>query len=154
MVQPARGNTGVGGTLTVPGRVTHGHGAISHYYSGISLALERLAPIMTYADTSRNLRWQQTMAGYATKLTMWKMEAKSSPGLQFYAYMQPGKFFMVVRHSMETIYSTTTDIAMLHGKVVLFTGDRKGTRKCGLIVLPPQSTLSGRNARSLMKKKN
>ncbi len=101
VVQPARGNTGVGGTPTVPGRVTHGHGAISHYYSGISLALERLAPIMTNADTSRNLRWKQTMAGDATKLTMWKMEAKSSPGLQFYAYMQPGKFFMVVRHSME-----------------------------------------------------
>jgi hypothetical protein len=61
---------------------------------------------------------------------------------------------VVDRHSMETIYSTTADIATLHWKVVLFTGDRKGTRKCGLFVLPPQSTLSGRNARSLMKKKN
>ena len=41
---------------------------------------------------------------------------------------------------MSTIYSTTTDIATLHGKIMLFMGDRKGTRKCVLIVLPPQST--------------
>ena len=135
-VQPG-GNTGVGGTPTVPGRVTHG--AISHKYSGITMALKRLAPTMTDADTSRNLRWQQAVAGDAAKLTMWKMEATSSPDLQFYAYMQPGESFMVVGHSMATIYSTMTDIATLHGKVVLFTGDRKGTHECVPIVLPPQS---------------
>jgi hypothetical protein len=54
--------------------------------------------------------------------------------------MQPGEAFMVVGHSMSTIYSTTTDISTLHGKVVLFTGDRKGTRECVPIILPPLST--------------
>jgi len=112
----------------------------SQEYSGISTALERLAPIITDADTSRNLCWQQSVEGDATKLALWKIEATSSPGLQFYAYMQPGEAFMVVEHSMSTIYSTTTDIATLHGKVVLFTGDHKGTRKCVPIILPPLSS--------------
>jgi hypothetical protein len=40
---------------------------------------------------------------------------------------------------MSTIYSTTTDIATLHGNVVHFTGDCKGTRECVPIVLSPQS---------------
>jgi len=53
--------------------------------------------------------------------------------------MQPGEAFMVLGHSMSTIYSTTADISTLHGKIVLFTGDRKGTRECILIILPPQS---------------
>jgi hypothetical protein len=104
------------------------------------MALERLAPIITDADTSRNLRWQQSVTGDATKLALWKIEATSSIGLQFYAYMQPGEAFMVVGHSMSTIYSTTTDIATLHGKVVLFTGDCKRTRECIPIILPPQSS--------------
>jgi len=111
----------------------------SHEYSGITVALERLAPIITDADTSRNLRWQHDVAGDPTKLLVWKIEATSSHGLQFYAYMQPGEAFMVVGHSMSTIYSTTTDITTLHGKVVLFMGDRKGTRECVPIILPPQS---------------
>jgi hypothetical protein len=59
--------------------------------------------------------------------------------LQFHAYVQPGEAFMVVGHSMSTIYSTTTDITTLHGKVVLFMGDCKGTRECEPIILPPQS---------------
>ena len=37
-------------------------------------------------------------------------------------------------------YSTTTDITTLHGKVVLFMGDHKGTRECVPIILPPIST--------------
>ncbi len=45
----------------------------------------------------------------------------------------------MVGHSMATIYSTTTDIASFHGKVVLFTGDRMGTHKCLPVILPPQS---------------
>jgi hypothetical protein len=40
---------------------------------------------------------------------------------------------------MATIYSTTTDIASFHGKVVLFTGDRTGTCECIPVILPPQS---------------
>ncbi len=88
------------------------------------MALERLAPLMTDADTSRNLCWQHDAAEDPTKLLVWKIEATSSLGLQFYAYMQPGEAFMVVGHSMSTIYSTTTDITTLHGKVVLFMGDR------------------------------
>jgi len=80
----------------------------SQDYSVIAWALERLAPIMTDADMSRNLQWQQAVQGDNTKLAMWKIEATSSPGLQFYAYMQPGEAFMVLGHSMSTIYSTTT----------------------------------------------
>ena len=53
--------------------------------------------------------------------------------------MQPGEAFLVVGHSMSTIYSTATDIASFHGKIVLFTGDRKGTRECVPVVMPPQS---------------
>jgi hypothetical protein len=40
---------------------------------------------------------------------------------------------------MATIYSTTTDIASFHGKVVLFTGNCKGTCNCNPVILPPQS---------------
>jgi hypothetical protein len=54
--------------------------------------------------------------------------------------MQPGEAFSVVGHSMAIIYSTTTDIATFHGKVVLFTGDRKETRNCVPVILLPQST--------------
>jgi hypothetical protein len=75
----------------------------------------------------------------ATKLTTWKLEAIASPGLQFYAYMQPGEAFMVVRHSMSTIYSMTMDISAFHGKVVLFMGDHKRTQECIPIILPTQS---------------
>ena len=137
-VQPP-GGTNVGGMpQNLTGRVAQGTN--SQDYSGISRALERLAPIMTDADTSRNLQWQQAVQGDNAKIAMWKIEATSSPGLQFYAYMQPGEAFMVLGHSMSTIYSTTTDISTLHGKIVLFTGDRKGTRECAPIILPPQST--------------
>ena len=74
----------------------------SQEYSGISTALEHLAPIITDADTSRNLRWQQSVEGDATRIALWKLEATSLPGLQFYAYMQPGEAFMVVGHSMSS----------------------------------------------------
>ncbi len=43
----------------------------------------------------------------------------------------------MVGHTMSTIYSTTTDVAVYHGKVVLFTGDQTGTRECVLVILPP-----------------
>jgi len=131
-VQPP-GGTNVGGMpQNLTGRAAHVTNLQD--YSGISRALERLAPIMTDADTSRNLRWQHA------KIATWKIEATSSPGLQFYACMQPGKAFMVLGHSMSTIYSTTTDISTLHGEIVLFPGDRKGTHECvPIIFLPPQS---------------
>jgi hypothetical protein len=70
---------------------------------------------MTDTETSRNLCWQWEVDGDATKLTTWKLEATASPGLQFYAYMQPGEAFMVVGHSMFTIYYILTDIATFHG---------------------------------------
>ena len=65
------------------------------------------------------------------------MEASALPGLQFFVYMQPSEAFLVVGHTLSTIYSTTTDIANYHGKVVLFTGDRTATHKCVPVVLPP-----------------
>jgi hypothetical protein len=37
---------------------------------------------------------------------------------------------------MSTIYSTTTDVESLHGKIVLFTGNHRGSRECIPIVLP------------------
>ncbi len=52
----------------------------SQEYSGIAMALERLAPVMKDlapvmkdADTSRNLRWQQEVDRDANKLTFWKL---------------------------------------------------------------------------------
>ena len=125
-VQPG-GNNGAGVSQAVTGRVAQG--TTSQEYLGISMALERLAQIITDADTSRNLCWLKAVAGDATKLALWKIEATSSPGLQFYAYMQPGEAFMVAGYSMSTIYSTMTDIATFPGKVVLFTGYCKRTRE-------------------------
>jgi hypothetical protein len=115
-------------------------GPPSQEYLEISKALKRLAPVMTDADISKNLCWQWEVDRDANKLTTWKLKATASPGLQLYAYMQPGEAFMGVGHSMSTIYSMTTDIAMFHGKVVLFAGDCKGTRECIPVIPPPQST--------------
>jgi hypothetical protein len=103
------------------------------------MALKRLALVTVDADTARNLRWQQEVGRDVTKLTTWKLKATASPGLQFFAYMQPGEAFLVVGHSMATIYSMATNIPSFHGKVVLFMGDCKGTCKCVPVILPPQS---------------
>jgi hypothetical protein len=94
---------------------------------------------MTDADTSRSLCWQKDINGEDTKLAAWKFKATSNPCLQFYAYMQQGEAFMVVGHSLSTIYSTTTDVASLHRKVVLFTGDHTGVRDCIPVILSPQT---------------
>ncbi len=102
------------------------------------MALDCLGPVMADAVTARNLRWQREVGDF-TKLTTWMLKATASPGLQFYAYMQPGEAFLVVGHSMATIYSTTKDIASFHRKVVLFMGDHKETHNCVLVILPPQS---------------
>jgi hypothetical protein len=56
--------------------------------------------------------------------------------------MQPGEAFMVVKLTMTTIYSTTTDVTTYHGKVGLFTGDRTGTRECVPVILPPLLALA------------
>jgi hypothetical protein len=45
------------------------------------MALEPLAPVMTDADTSRNLRWQWEVDSKANKLTNLRREATASPGL-------------------------------------------------------------------------
>ncbi len=60
----------------------------------------------------------------------------SAPRPPIFAYMQPGEAFMVVGHTLSTIYSSTTDVATYHGKIVLFTGDWTGTRECVPILLP------------------
>jgi hypothetical protein len=113
------------------------------------MALDRLALVMTDGDTSRNLGWQWEVDGDAIKLITWKLAATASSGLQFYTYMQSGEPFMVVGHSMSTIYSTMTDIATFHGKVVLFMGDSKRTWDCIPVILPPQSTFKWRSVLSL-----
>ena len=94
---------------------------------------------MTDNDTARNLRWQRDTNGEAAKLATWKLEATALPSLQFFAFMQPGEAYIVLGHSLSTIYSTATDIASFHGKIVLFTGDRKRTWECVPMMLPPQS---------------
>ena len=66
---------------------------------------------MTNVDTSRSLQWQCNVNRDTPKLAAWKVEATAIPGLQFYAYMQPGEAFLVVGHTLSTIYSTTTDVA-------------------------------------------
>ncbi|KAL3779917.1 hypothetical protein ACHAW5_009799, partial [Stephanodiscus triporus] len=82
-----------GGTGTGRAHTPAGAGPINTHpqeYSGIASVLERLAPLLTDADTARNLRWQRDVDGDKKKLAIWKMEATGSSGLQFYAYMQPG----------------------------------------------------------------
>jgi hypothetical protein len=138
-VKPPGGHGGARAGLAQAAAGMGAQGPPSQEYLGIAIALNCLAPVMTDADTSRNLHWQWEVDRDANKLTTWKLKATASPGLQFYAYMQPGEAFMVGGHSMSTIYSTTTDIATFHGKVVLFMGDCKGNRKCVLVILPPQS---------------
>jgi hypothetical protein len=59
---------------------------------------------------------------------------------------------MVVGHSMSTIYSTMMDIATFHGKVVLFTPDHKGTRKCIPVILLPQSVFEWKKCWVIDKK--
>jgi hypothetical protein len=97
---------------------------------------------MTDADTARNLRWQREVDGDKNKLAAWKLEATGSAGLQFYAYMQPGEAFLVLGHSLSSIYSTTMDVASYHGKIVLFIGDRTYTRECVRVILPSPAALS------------
>jgi hypothetical protein len=121
-------------------------------YLGISLALDRLSQTMTDVDTARNLCWQKDVSGDVNELAAWRVEATSNPVLQFYAYMQPGEAFMVVGHSMSTIYSTTTDVASLHRKVVLFTGDCKGGRKCIPVILPPQAAFTWTTCKAINNK--
>jgi hypothetical protein len=140
-VQPSDGHGGAGAGLSQAAAGTGAQGPPSQEYLGIAMALKCLASVMADADTTRNLEWQWEEGGGITKLTMWKLEATASPSLQVFAYMQPGKAFLVVGHSMGTIYSTTTNIASFHGKVVLFTGDSMGTRGCVPVILPPQSAL-------------
>ncbi len=136
-MQPPGGQCGAGAGLPQPTAGVINNGTPPNEYSAIASALERLAPVMTDADTARSLRWQREVEGDANRLASWKIEATAVPGLQFYAYLQPGEAFLVVGHTMSTIYSTTTDVAAHHGKVVLFTGDRTGTRECVPVILPP-----------------
>ncbi len=136
-VQPPGGQGGAGAGLPQPPVGIGTNENPPQDYSGVLSALEHLAPITTDADTARSLRWQREVDGDATKLASWKIEAKAVPVLQFFAYMQPGEAFMVVGHTMSTIYSTTMDVATYHGKVVLFMGDWTGTRKCVPVILPP-----------------
>ncbi len=85
---------------------------------------------MTNADTSRSLCWQRNVNEDAIKLDAKKVEATALPGLQFFPYMQSGEAFLVVGHTLSTIYPATIDVATYHGKVVLFTGDWTGTHEC------------------------
>lgn len=126
-------NVAGGGAIAATGNNPPGE------YSGINTALARLSYAMTDTDTARNLKWQAATNGDNAKIDVWKCEAASLPGLQFYAYMQPGDPFLVMGHSLSIIYSTATDVASYHGKMTVFTGDRKATRECVPVFLPPTS---------------
>jgi hypothetical protein len=121
-------------------------------YSGISSALKQLAHIITDANTAHNLRWQQDIDGDNQKINVWKVEVAALPRLQFYAYMQPGDPFLVVGHSLSIIYSTATDVASFHGKMVLFTGDRKVTCDCAPVFLPAQSAFKWKTCTAIDNK--
>jgi len=43
---------------------------------------------------------------------------------------------------LSTIYSTTTDVASYHGKIILFIGDRTYKRECLPVILPSPAALS------------
>ncbi len=134
-----------GGARTGRAHTPAGSGPINtppQEYSGIASTLEHLAPLLSDADTARNLRWQREVDGDKTKVAIWKLEATGASGVQFYAYMQPGEAFLVIGHSLSTIYSTITDIASYHGKMVLFIGDRTSTRECTPVVLPSLSAFA------------
>jgi hypothetical protein len=107
---------------------------------------------MNDADTSCSLRWQLDVDGDSTKINVFKLEAASVPGLQFFAYMLPGDTFLVVGHSMSIIYATSTDIATFHGKMALFTGDRTGHRECMPVFLPPSSAFEWKTCKAVADK--
>ena len=50
---------------------------------------------------------------------------------------------------MSTIYSTTTDVESLHGKIILFTGNRRGSRECIPIVLPKISAFQWKKCKAI-----
>ena len=141
-VQPAAGIGTPGGGTAPPPTGTGPTGTPPQDFSGIASALQRLAPLMTDADTARNLRWQREVDGDKNNIAAWKHEATGSAGLQFYAYMQPGEAFLVLGHSLSCINSTTMDIASFHGKVILFIGDRTHTRECVPVILPSPAAFS------------
>ena len=89
-VQPAAGlgRSGAGTAQPPPG--IGPTGTPPQDFLGITSALERLAPLMTDADTARNLRWQRAVDGDKNKLAAWKLEATGNAGLQFYAYTRVG----------------------------------------------------------------
>ncbi len=102
-VQPAAGLGRSGAGTAQPPTGTGPTGTPPQEFSGIASALERLAPLMTDADTARHLRWQREVDGDKNKLAAWKLEATGSAGLQFYAYVQPGEAFLVLGHSLSTV---------------------------------------------------
>ena len=84
-VQPAAGLGRSGAGTAQPPTGTGPTGTPPQDFLGIASALERLAPLMTDADTARNLRWQREVDGDKNKLVAWKLEATGSAGLCVYA---------------------------------------------------------------------
>jgi hypothetical protein len=104
---------------------------------------------MTNKATSQNLKWQRNVNGDPNKAAAWMAEATSLSSLQFFVLMQPGQAHIMVGHSMSTIYSTTTDFESLHGKIILFTGNRRGSRECIPIVLPKISAFQWKKCKAI-----
>lgn len=66
----------------------------------------------------------------------WKAEATSLPSLQFFAFMQPGDAFIIMGHTLSTIYLTNTDVAPIHGGLTWHKGmhpNRHWWKRCNII---------------------
>ena len=50
---------------------------------------------------------------------------------------------------MSTIYSTTTNVESLHGKIILFTGNHRGNRECIPILLPKISAFQWKKCKAI-----
>jgi hypothetical protein len=122
-------------------------------YLGIGAALKWLSAYgMTDKATSQNLKWQRNVNGDPNKAAAWTAEATSLSSLQFFVLMQPDQAHIMVGHSMSTIYSTTTNVESLHGKIILFTGNRRGSRECIPIVLPKISAFQWKKCKVINDK--
>ncbi len=126
-----------------------------HPYSGIGAALERLSAYgKTNEATSQNLKWQRNVNGDLNKAAAWTAEATSLSSLQFFALMQPGQAHIVVGHSMSTIYSTTTNVESLHGKLTYSQATIRAAESASPSSCPRSALSSGRSARPSMTRRN
>jgi hypothetical protein len=72
--------------------------------------------------------------------------------LHIFAFMQPGDKFIIMGHTLSKIYFTNTDVAMYHGKVVLFTVDWHSRWVREPIITPPNSTFEWKQYNAIINR--